>query len=159
MFLSVLAISANPYKKDINYDCSLYGGYNFISNGLIFRANIGFEFMFFRADIDIGKNSIYTKKYNDFFNTIGISGGFFYGKRHKEYLLIGVQTYAYVNTAINPNHFRSDHLYGTLKLGYQYSFKERLFLGLEFMHLFYNQKQDAIHFPNTNFCIGIGLRF
>ena len=166
LFISIISINAQSYenkKIDLKYDFSANLGYNVAYNGVIFGAKIGFEFLFLRADVDISGNYLDYSLNLENFTTFSPAIGFFYGKFYKVYALIGFQNYALIQHSVingsQKDYFRSDHIYGITKVGYQHTIDGRFFLSFEAHYLFCKQKSVNTYFPNTNIRIGVGYRF
>ncbi|MBE6450736.1 MAG: porin family protein [Alphaproteobacteria bacterium] len=167
LFISVFSLLAQSYEdkqiNDVKYDFSLNLGYNITGKCPIIGFKVGFEIFFLRADIDIGTTYLNHPLTDEKITTFSPSAGFFYGKKHKIYALIGVQNYALIKTpdisGLNKNQIRYDHIYGITKVGYQHCIKERFFLCVEAQHLFCALKKGATHLPNTNIRLAVGYRF
>lgn len=149
----------DEYKEDIVGNLSLYSGANFVELSAVFGFKVAFEIFCFRASFDVGKTFIKHPLSEEGITTVSPCVGLFYGKQEKIYAMIGCQNYGYINNNLNPPRFRSDHIYGLVRVGFQHFFMDRLFLNLELTHLFNDNKPGTVHFPNSNVCIGVGLAF
>lgn len=161
--LSSLSISASSYKdiKDIklNHDLSFYIGLNFIHPAPVWGAKVSLEFFCLKASFDVGKTFIFHPLSESGIVTASPSIGVVFGRCKKVYLMIGVQNYGFINNLVDSSHFRSDHLYGLVRAGFQHFFRERLFFSIEATHLFHDNKSGFEHFPSTNLCFGLGFTF
>ena len=162
-FLSALSLNASSYvdsvKNNVNYDLSFYAGLNVAEPLPVLGFKVGFEFLFFRASFDVGKTFISHPLCLEGVTTVSPSIGFFYGKQEKFYAAVGFQNFGIVNTLVEPDKFRSDHIYGLVRAGFQHFFRERLFFSIEATHLFHDNKSGFEHFPSTNLCFGLGFTF
>ena len=157
--LSATRIYASNFDNKIKYDATINLGMNCTNPAFVFAARIGFEYRYLRAGIDIGKTKINHPLCEEGFTTVCPSIGLHYGNKVKVFLMIGAQTYGFINHQKNPNYFRSDHIYGLARIGIQHFVAKNLFLNYEVNHLFHDKKNGTQHFSNTNVCIGVGYAF
>ena len=161
VLLFPLTLSAFPYKDkiDAKSDFSVYAGINVADPSPVFGLKIGVEYAYFRASLDISRTYMHHYLSDEFITTVNPAIGLVYGDKYKAYLMIGVQNYGYINDLKNSNYFRSDHIYGVVKAGYQHLINHIFFINFEINHLFHDKKSMVTHFPNTNLCFGFGFRF
>ena len=165
----VLPLSAGAYSPymgypDITVDVTARGGYNFAEKSPLAGGVLGLNFMGFRGELEVGWTyfNSYPDSIKENFCYVSPMVGYVYGFQHQAYAMIGITNWGYYETTDDPqySHFRSDILYGKVKIGCNLFLSQRMFINMDLSYLLPRHfDYHYLTYDGIGLKVGIGFRF